>query len=110
MLHEKLICYQKSVQLAAELTTQSRAWARGHGFLVDQLKRAIGSVVLNCSEGNARSGATERRRFFEISRASIAEVGSCLDLAHAFRLIDSNAFRIWKDQCHQISKMFYRLN
>ena len=110
MLHEKLICYQKSVQLAAELTTQSRAWARGYGFLVDQLKRAIGSVVLNCAEGNARSGTTERKRFFEISRASIAEVGACIDLARSYQLIQLNAYLNWKDQCHQISKMFFRLN
>jgi four helix bundle protein len=110
MLHEKLICYRKSVQLAEELTTQSRAWSRGFGYLSDQLKRALASAVLNCAEGNARSGSAERKRFFQISRASIAEVGACLDLAQAFQLIPPTNHKNWKDQCHQISKILFRLN
>jgi len=110
MLHEKLNCYRKSVQLAGELTTQSRCWARGYGYLQDQLKRAISSVVLNCAEGNARTGQPERKRFFQISRASLAEVGACLDLAHAFQLINHQKKEAWKDECHLISKLLYRLH
>ena len=110
MLHEKLICYRKSLRLAEELTTQSRAWLRGYGYLSDQLKRALASVILNCAEGNARSGNAERKRFFQIARASIAEVGACLDLALAFQLIQSSSHQNWKDQCHQISKILFRLH
>jgi len=110
MLHEKLNCYRKSVQLAEELTTQSRRWSRGYGYLQDQLKRAISSVVLNCAEGNARTGQQDRKRFFNIARSSLAEVGACLDLAHAFQLINTQNQNHWKTQCHLISKLLYRLH
>jgi four helix bundle protein len=47
----------------------------------------MASVVLNLAEGNARKSNKERRRFFEISRASVIEVAACVDLALAFGLM-----------------------
>jgi len=44
--------------------------------LVDQLKRALCSALLNLVEGNHRRSAKERGRFFEISRASLSEVAA----------------------------------
>ena len=88
MLHEKLECYRRSVELAEGLSKESARWPRGLGYLADQLRRAMASVILNIAEGNARRGAVERRRFFEIARASAAEVGACIDLMFAFQLID----------------------
>jgi len=73
-------------------------WSRGHGYLVDQTQRAIGSSVLNLAEGNGKAvGTKERRRFFQISRGSIAEVMACLDLAKTFSLISSEDHQIWKE-------------
>ena len=86
MQHEKLICYQNLLALAAELTTQSLRWPKGSGWLADQLKRAIGSALLNLSEGNGKQqGRLERHRFFQMSLGSIAESSTILDLAKAYR-------------------------
>ena len=52
MLHEKLKCYRRSVSLAEELSKESTAWPRGLGYLQDQLRRAMASVVLNIAEDN----------------------------------------------------------
>ncbi|MFA5812233.1 MAG: four helix bundle protein, partial [bacterium] len=50
--------------------------------------RAMASAVLNLAEGNGKRRSTaERRRFFEISLGSIAEVAAALDLSCAFGLI-----------------------
>jgi four helix bundle protein len=88
MNHEKLESYQQLVLTAEDLAKRVAKWPRGHGYLVDQLRRAMASAVLNLSEGNGkRSSSVERRRFFEISMGSIAEVGAGLDLAFAFGLI-----------------------
>lgn len=57
--------------------------------LVDQIRRASTSVVLNLSEGCARKSETERKRFFEMSRSSLVEIDSCDDLA-----VDSEFFQI----------------
>ena len=88
MNHEKLGCYIQLVKTAEEVARKVARWPRGYGYLADQLKRAMASAVLNLAEGNGkRSSAAERRRFFEISLGSIAEVAAALDLALVFGLM-----------------------
>ena len=82
---------------------------RGYGYMVDQLRRAMSSVVLNLAEGNGRRSPTERKRYFEISRASLAEVSACIDLIRVFRIIDSNRSFILKSEICEISKMIWGL-
>jgi len=107
MLHEKLVCYKKSVNLAEELCKEGAKWPRGLGYLSDQLKRAMASVVLNLAEGNARMSKQERRRFFEVSRASLAEVSACIDLMQAFGLTHNS--QSFKSSLCEISKMLWGL-
>jgi len=109
MEHEKLICYQKSLRLAQVIGQEVIKLPKGHAYLMDQIKRAIASVVLNCAEGNARISLKERKRFFQISRASIAEVAACLDLMSAFYLITNHQGQEWKAQAEEISKILYKL-
>ncbi|MBI2342391.1 MAG: four helix bundle protein [Deltaproteobacteria bacterium] len=109
MLHEKLVCYRESVELADELCKEVAKWPRGFGYLSDQLRRAMASIVLNISEGNARRSNTERRRFFEISRASTAEVSSCIDLMRVFGLISQDKANIYKTKLSNISRMIWGL-
>jgi four helix bundle protein len=109
MLHEKLICYRRALALAEELGKSLAQWPRGYGYLADQIRRAIASVVLNCAEGNAKQSPMERRRFFQISRASLSEVGACLDLMIAFQLASQSQMQNWKRSVDDISKMLYAL-
>ncbi len=109
MLHEKLDCYRMSVEIAEELSKEGAKWPRGLGYLTDQQRRAMASVVLNLAEGNARRSSTERRRFFEVSRASLAEVSACLDLSSAFGLIGSERKVALKSKLTNISKMIWGL-
>ena len=109
MLHEKLECYRMSVEIAEELSKECARWPRGFGYLIDQHRRAMASVILNLAEGNARKSATERRRFFDISRASAVEVSACVDLMHAFRLISTARRDDLKSCLCCISKMLWGL-
>jgi len=95
--------------LASCPAREVRRWPRGYGYLSDQVTRAIASCVLNMAEGNARLSPAERRRFFQIARASLAEVGACIDLAKTFFLSSGDQSELWKEECHQISKMLFRL-
>jgi four helix bundle protein len=109
MLHEKLRCYQLAISLAAQLNCAIRRWPRGYGYLADQTKRAMASVVLNCAEGNGRISRLERRRFFQIARSSVGEVAACLDLMMAFDLIGPDTGSAIKEKLSQVSKMLYGL-
>jgi len=109
MLHEKLGCYTKSVNLAEELCKEVAKWPRGSGYLIDQLRRAMASVVLNIAEGNARRSTAERYRFFEVSRASLSEVSACIDLIKAFGFSGCEKAQSYKAQVNEISKMLWGL-
>jgi four helix bundle protein len=109
MNHEKLNCYQNLLYLADELNSISSLWPQGQSYLKDQLKRAIGSALLNLAEGNGKRSTKDRRRFFHISQGSIAEVAACLDLGTVFSLIPTKKSQGWKAQllrCYnQISRL-----
>ena len=87
----------------------TRKWPRGHAYLIDQLKRAISSVILNIAEGNSRRTILDRKRFFSISRASAAEVSAVMDIADALNLIDKSTYNDMQDKLLQIVKMLYKL-
>lgn len=109
MLHENLRCYRQSIDLAEGLCKEVAKWPRGFGYLADQLRRAMASVVLNLAEGNSRRSQSERRRFFEVSRASLAEVSACIDLMRAFGLIDIDRSSPFKSRIEDISRMLWAL-
>jgi len=48
--------------------------------LIDQIRRASTSVVLNITEGCSRKSELERKRYFEIARGSVIELDSCFDI------------------------------
>ena len=109
MLHEALRCYQESLQLAEELCKEAASWPRGLGYLADQVRRAMASVVLNIAEGNARKSHCERKRFFEVSRASATEVSACVDLMSAFGLVSASRATAFKTSLSNISRMIWGL-
>ena len=49
-------------------------------YLKDQIERSSSSVALNLSEGNYRRTSKDRRRFFQISYASLKETQTALRL------------------------------
>ena len=49
--------------------------------MTQQLRRAALSVQLNIAEGSSRKSDIERRRYYEISRGSVIEIDTILDIA-----------------------------
>ena len=107
--HEKLRCYGMSLEVAKRVPGLVAKWPSGTSYLVDQLRRSAASVVLNISEGNARTGPKERARFFSIARASAAESAAAIDVALALRLISEADALELKDRLLQVVKMLYKL-
>jgi len=55
--------------------------------LKDQYDRALLSVVLNLSEGNAKPTARDRRKFFYISLGSLREIQTLLQITENNELL-----------------------
>lgn len=82
LAHTKLDVFQESQSLALECYNISRRLPGDERFsMVQQLRRAALSVHLNLAEGCSRRSKAERSRYCEISRGSVIEIDSCLDLA-----------------------------
>src|SRR5215210_7414063 len=53
--------------------------------LTQQIRRAALSVHLNIAEGCSRKSEKERKRYFEISRGSVIEIDTAMDIAFELR-------------------------
>lgn len=109
MNHQKLRCYKILILVAKKMPALMNMLPRGCHYLEDQLKRAISSAILNLAEGNARSSNKERRRFFDISLASIAESAAAIDIIAAYGYIPANLESELKNQLQSAYAMIMKL-
>ena len=87
----------------------THSWPKGSGYLADQLRRAIASVVLNISEGYGRGTLQERRRFFDIATGSAFEVASIFDIAIAQNFESFQRGQSIKSKMFLLAKMLSRI-
>ncbi|MCD9616522.1 four helix bundle protein [Chryseobacterium gleum] len=79
--HYKLDVYQSARELRIECYKALSKIPDHEKFnVIDQIRRASTSVVLNITEGCSRRSELERKRYFEIARGSVIELDSCFDI------------------------------
>ena len=81
---------------------------RGNGELVDQVRRALTSVVLNTSEGLNRQ-AGDRRNLLGVARGSASEAAAGLGLMEALGLVDARPVAELDGKLDRIRAMLFRL-
>ncbi|RPD43724.1 MULTISPECIES: four helix bundle protein [Chitinophagaceae] len=82
--HQQLDVYSAAKQFAHECYRFTRHLPPEERFnMVQQIRRAALSVVLNIAEGASRKSEVERKRFFEISRGSLIEIDAAFDVAES---------------------------
>ena len=80
--HKKLDVWKLSMDLILLIYKLTSKFPKEELFgLTSQVRRATVSICLNISEGSARKTAPDRRRFYEISRSSLVEVDSQIEVA-----------------------------
>jgi len=107
--HQRLHCYNLCLDVAKRMPQLIATWPTGSGYLVDQLKRALSSSILNIAEGNGRRSIKERRRFFDIAIGSTAESASILDIAMAYGYISKSSYDGLHNAMLQVTRMLYKL-
>ena len=107
--HQRLYCYNLCLGVAKRMPQLIDSWPSGSGYLVDQLKRALSSVILNIAEGNGRRSLKERRRFFDIAIGSATEVSSIFDVAIAYGYIGKPIYEELQSALLQAVRMLYKL-
>ena len=87
--HQKLIVFIAAQEFSVECYKIIKVFPGEERFnLVQQIRRAALSVVLNIAEGASRKSLAERRRFFEIARSSLVEVDAAFDIAFRLGYLD----------------------
>ena len=84
LAHTRLDVFQSSQKFILECYKVTKLLPPEERFnMIQQIRRAALSVHLNIAEGCSRKSAVERKRFFEISRGSVIEIDTALDVAVA---------------------------
>ena len=86
LYYEKLDVYQCSIQFLAITEKISSSLPKGNSSLLDQLKRASLSIILNIAEACGKVTAKDNARFFAIARGSAMECGAVLDACKVLKL------------------------
>ncbi|MEO7265442.1 MAG: four helix bundle protein [Ferruginibacter sp.] len=81
--HQKLEVYKATREFVKAAYQLTKLLPNEEKFnLISQVGRAALSVHLNLAEGSSRKSISERKRFFEISRSSVVEVDTALEVIY----------------------------
>ena len=105
MHHRKLIVYQRALEVVADVVSITREIGPGWSDLLDQLKRASTSIVLNIAEGVAEFRKAEKARFYRIAIRSAAESHAALDVMVRAELIPEAAIAATQGRLEEVVAM-----
>ena len=87
--HKKLDVYKTSLSLIKEIYLLTSKFPDTEKFgLTNQLRRAAVSVCSNIAEGLSRKSDVEKKRFLEISRSSLVEIDTQIEIALMLKYLD----------------------
>lgn len=108
--HKELRVWKSSLELAIVIYDLTSVFPKSEFYgLTSQLRRAVVSIPSNIAEGSARSSAKERIRFYEISRSSLVEVDTQLEIAHKLKFIENSRLDDLEEHLNHIFAMLSNL-
>ena len=82
LAHKNLEVYKIALDLVKEIYKLTKTFPKEEQYVLStQLRRAAISVCSNLSEGSSRYSRMEKKRFYEISRSSLVEIDTQLELS-----------------------------
>ncbi len=101
---EKLIAYQKARD-ANKKIQKLLIEKKVSAFLRDQLYRASVSMVINIAEGTGKLSKNDRKNFYVISRGSVFECASLLEMFYDENIIDDKTLATLKLDLEEVSRL-----
>src|SRR6266850_2565400 len=88
LAHERLHAWKLCHELVLAIYDATNSFPKHELYgLTSQARRAAFSAAVNIAEGSAKRGATEFRRFIDISIGSLAELAYVLRLVRDLKLL-----------------------
>lgn len=89
--HKNLDVYKIAMEVVKEVYNTTKKFPFEERYaLTSQLRRASVSVCSNIAEGSSRRTKQEKRRFFEISRSSLVEIDTQLEISMVIEYLQKN--------------------
>ncbi len=108
--YKELIVWQKSMDLADEIYRITKLLPREELFsLADQMKRSAISIPSNIAEGHGRQTSKEFKQFLSISKGSVCELETQLELGLRQGFYPGAEIQQALGLCEEIRKMLTRL-
>jgi four helix bundle protein len=87
--HQQLDVFQTAKQYVQECYKFTKHLPADERFnMIQQIRRAALSVVLNIAEGAFRKSEAERKRYFKIFRSSLIEIDAAFDVADSLKYFE----------------------
>ena len=109
LTYENLDVYQCALRFLAVTAQVADKLPKGNSSLLDQLKRASLSIVLNIAEGCGKPTPKENSRFFSIARGSAMECGAVLDACKVLNLVENELLIEGKNLIVRIVSMLSKM-
>ncbi|HMR84987.1 MAG TPA: four helix bundle protein [Niabella sp.] len=107
--HKSLKVYQFSIELVKEIYQHTKTYPKEEQFvLVSQLRRAAISVCSNLAEGSARKSKAEKKRFYEISRSSLVEVDTQIEISPILEYLKNEILKL-EEYLESVFKMLSKM-
>lgn len=104
--HKDLNVFKKSIQLVSEIYRLTDNFPKSETFgLTSQMRRAAVSIPSNLSEGASRKSAKERKRFYRISRSSLVELDTQLEISIKLNYLNNNKTKNVEKMANEVFAM-----
>jgi len=105
--YKDLVVWQKSMAFANDVIdlVDRLETDRKHYRLIEQLEAAVTSIPMNIAEGKGRESKKEFVHFLHISRGSLYETLTLLEIFQMRNWIKTEAFQKLENQSAEIAKM-----
>lgn len=108
--YRELRVWQQSVDFCVKVYQVTSIFPKEELYgLTSQIRRASVSVLSNIAEGQARNTTGEFSQFLGISKGSLAEVDTQLEIAKRLDFLSNESFQLFENEIEIIGKMLNAL-
>jgi four helix bundle protein len=108
--YRDLIVWQRSIEAVEKIYAITKEFPKVEEYvLINQIRRASISIPSNIAEGFGRQSTIEYKRFLKVSRGSVYELQTQLEIANRIGYITNESYRKIETITNEISKMLNSL-
>ena len=108
--HKNLDVWKLSLKFIKDIYLLTEKYSKTEIYgLVSQMRRAAISVACNIAEGSSRKTIPDRKRFYEISRSSLVEIDTQIEISLELEIIKNTDIEQISERLNHIFAMLTNL-